>query len=45
MHKGKLQLLERGPARWAGGVALQPGLETFLMVTLGEVSSSIFQTE
>jgi len=31
-HKRKLQLFERGPARRAGRVALQPHLETFLVV-------------
>jgi hypothetical protein len=43
-HKGKLQLFERGPTRWAGGVALQPGLEAFLVVAWSGVSLGVFQT-
>ena len=41
-HKRKLQLFERGPARWASGVALQPRLKTFLMVAFNEVRSRFF---
>ena len=42
-HKGKLQLFERSPARWAGRIALQPRLETFLMVAFNKIRPGFFR--
>lgn len=44
-HERKLQLFERCPARWTGGVAPQPGFEAFLVKTSDKVSPRFLRTE